>query len=494
MNFFQNNTNSKTKPINSKLFSDKKPSKFNEKNRKDNQKDYKLEISLPTMDIFHKEEMPLSKIESNLKSQMYENSINSSNKELSLNDYQTMFDTNSNHYYKQHQNFHARPRDVNSQSQSQSIAVKDKPLNEIKEEKKESHKSVKKEETANVSNLNKSIVQVFQSLSEIKVKNESDEIREKTHKSNNNSMSQFLLKNINSINNSIYFENQNFESQQNNTTMDIENILTQFGKSENLKQLPNNKKSLLRKGSSVTKTSKGTRENSLSVVKDIFNDEFSMFISKTPKQFSVKNDEQALKKKKESLQTYFKSECNIVVKSPEAFQKENFLKSNNQSYSEKINPSSINKDMSKIVNQNSVNIKNSNHSELIKLILNSHQIKSKIESHTGSNLKSSSDNDVNKKVRTTSQEFKQKLEHLNKFGESFVEAENISKYKESLMELHQHIKQSNEFIESKDTTKQEINLNQAPNFKQEDIDSLKQLTSFQTEYLMQQIDSPNFER
>jgi hypothetical protein len=494
MNFFQNNTNSKTKPINSKLFSDKKPSKFKEKMGKEDQKDYKLEISLPTMDIFHKEEMPLSKIESNLKSQADENSINSSNKEFSLNDYQTMFDTNSNHYYKQHQNFYGRATDVNSQNQS--IRIKHKPVqgNEIKEEKKENKKSVKKEDTQNVSNLNKSIVQVFQSLSEIKVKNESDEIREKTIKSNNNSMSQFLLKNINSVNNSIYFENQNFESQQNNTTMDIENILIQFCKAENSKNVPHNKKSFLRKGSSVTKTSKGTRENSLSVVKDIFNDEFSMFISKTPKQSSVKNDEQIIKNKQESLKAFFKSDCNLVVKSPEVSLKNHCVKSSNQNHSEKINVSSTNKNMSKVLNQNSFNIKNSNHSELIKLILNSHKMKSKIESHTNSNLKSSLSNDINKKVRLTSQEFKQKLEHLNKFGESFVEAENLSKYKESLMELHEHIKQSNEFVQSKDTSKQEMSSNLPPKTNQEELPCLKQLTSFQTEYLMQQIDSPTFER
>ena len=215
------------------------------------------------------------------------------------------------------------------------------------------------------SSLDKCINQVFKSLSEIK-----GSPLPLQKKENMNNPSTFILKNLTSVSNSIYSESQQ-ESIQNNTLFEVNKILT-LGKNLNISQNLNHRERKMRKGSTLTK------ENSHSVIKDIFHDDISFITGKT----SMNNRNDSMASKQRGL-------CSKL----------------------------------------------SGNSEIISKIL-----KNFPGDYPQSFIKNSTNFDY--KVKTTSEELKQKLDHLRNIGESFVDEKNILKYRQTLIDLHHHLKKS----------------------------------------------------
>ena len=220
--------------------------------------------------------------------------------------------------------------------------------------------------SGNKSSLDQCINQVFKSLSDLK--GSPLPLKKKDNVSN---PSTFILKNLTSVSNSIYSESQP-ESMQNNTLFEVNKILT-LGKNINISHNLNHRVPKIRNGSTLIK------ENSHSVIKDIFQDDLSFITGKN----SINNKDETIVSKQKGLSS-----------------------------------------------------KLSGNSEIISRILKNFPIDHYVEQGD----KSSSQFDC--KVKTTSEELKQKLDHLREIGESFVDVKNISKYRKTLIDLHHHLKKS----------------------------------------------------
>jgi hypothetical protein len=147
------------------------------------------------------------------------------------------------------------------------------------------------------SSLDKSINQVFQSLS--KLKNSSLPLKKKD---NINNPSTFILKNLTSVSNSIYSESQQ-ESLQNNTLLEMNKILTLGRQMDNSQNL-NHRLFNLRKGSYLTK------ENSHSVIKDVFQDDLSFIAGKN----SVNNRNESATSKHKGLSSKLSGQSDNISK------------------------------------------------------------------------------------------------------------------------------------------------------------------------------------
>lgn len=228
------------------------------------------------------------------------------------------------------------------------------------------------------SNLDKSIYQVFNSLSHLK--GSPLPLKKKENSSN---PSTFILKNLTSLTNSIYSETQH-ESLQNNTLFEVNKILTlgrHIDNSENL----NHRNQQMRKGSSLTK------ENSQSVIKDIFQDDLSFITGKT----SLNHKNESVSSKQKYLNSKLSGNSEIITRILKNFPHEQFP---------------------------------------------SHPTKFS----TG----------FENKVKVTSEELKQKLDKMKSIGESFVEAQNLSKYFKTIIDLQKTLnKSSNELPEAPDMIK-----------------------------------------
>jgi hypothetical protein len=228
------------------------------------------------------------------------------------------------------------------------------------------------------SGLDKSIHQVFNSLSQFK--GSPLPLKKKENLSN---PSTFILKNLTSLTNSIYSETQQ-ESLQNNTLFEVNKILTlgrQIDNSENL----NHRGTKFRKGSSLSK------ENSQSVIKDIFQDDLSFITGKT----SLNNKNDSISSKQRYLNSKLSGNSEIISRILKNFPHEKF-------------PSHITK------------------------------------------FSTGFDN----KVKVTSDELKQKLDKMKSLGDSFIEAKNFSAYMKTIKELQQHFnKSSNEESEQMEVMK-----------------------------------------
>lgn len=213
------------------------------------------------------------------------------------------------------------------------------------------------------SSLDKSILQVFQSLS--KMKGNELSLKKKDNMSN---PSTFILKNLTLPGNSVCSESQQ-ESLQNNTFLEMNKILTLGRPMEMLENL-NHRGQKLGKGCSINK------ENSQSVIKSAFHDDMSI-IGKV-----------SLNQRNDSGTSKHKELC------------------------AKLSGGSEN---------------------ISKILRNLEQQYPKMSKHSSQ---------TDHKVKITSEELKQKLDHLKDISESFVDIKNIPKYRQKLIDLHRHLNQS----------------------------------------------------
>ena len=286
--------------------------------------------------------------------------------------------------------------------------------------------------------LNRSIKKVFESLSEMNGSKQNLLQRKDKEKTNAN-LSNFLLKNLNSVNNSIYSESNQNESLQNNTILEVGKILRQQ-KFSDLSQNFERKLTQLRKGSSLTKMSRTSKENSQSIIKDLFHEDISMIVSKTPK-YSLNQPNESLSSKRQLLKDFYKLNQNISNKGKDIKSK---LKPELKSFSDQMMLSVFGESIQNgKASKQAINaaMKLSENSELISWIFNKNNNLLATDSANGSQKKKINTG-IDFRIRTTSQDLKQKLDNFNHIGESFVEVENIPKYRQTLIDLHKQLQKS----------------------------------------------------
>ena len=282
-------------------------------------------------------------------------------------------------------------------------------------------------------------------------------------KKSDGNLSNFLLKNLASVTNSIYSESQPGESLQNNTILEMNQILNQVRTTEY--HPPGG----LRKGSILTKMSRATKEHSLSVVKDVFQEDFSMILdaktsssqARAPLSLVTSANQQLIDKERRrqlGLESRLSNAAEII---PARHESRNAGVSREmQSFSEQMLMSFLKESMNhKKANRKAKRtpLDMSENSETINRILKgqfsepfpslaldeepSHNAKQA----NGNNKKSLEKPKISDfKMKVTSQELKRQLNTLKDMRESSFKPENISMYRRTLISLQEQLERSDE--------------------------------------------------
>lgn len=292
----------------------------------------------------------------------------------------------------------------------------------------------------------------------------------KVEKSGSN-LSNFLLKNLASVTNSVYSESQPGESMQNNTILEMNRILNQ------VRAADYQKRGTMRKGSILTKTSQATKENSLSVVKDVFQEDFSMILdgktsfnqNKAPLSLMTSVTRQLMGKDKfKNIDSKFGNGLEIIP--PRRESRNGGLSYEMQSFSEQMLMSFLkeslnNKKTTKM--ENGIGVQMSKHSETINCILRNQykESESGVNNESKEKVKSFRKQSEDKsrigdyKMKVTSQELKRQLGALKNMRESNLKPENISMYRKTLISLQEQLEKSDASqIDRRSQLKEEIQL------------------------------------
>ena len=263
--------------------------------------------------------------------------------------------------------------------------------------------------------------------------------------------------------NSIYSESQPGESLQNNTILEMNQILNQ------VRATDYNKRGALRKGSILTKMSRTTKEHSLSVVKDVFQEDFSMILdhktsnsqAKPPLSLVTSVNQHLMDKERRrqlGLDSRLSNHAEII---PTRHESRNAGVSREmQSFSEQMLMSFLKESMNHkkpILTAKRTPLDMSENSETINRILKGQFTEpfpslglDEEPSQNGAQANALAKKSLEKpkvsdfKMKVTSQELKRQLNTLKDMRESSFKPENISMYRRTLISLQEQLERSDE--------------------------------------------------